>query len=74
MQKPDPSSIPLSPGVYLYRDGKGQVIYVGKARILRRRVLSYFRPEGLPAKTKARASLWPTKPRPCWPTRRASNS
>jgi len=48
MQKPDPSSIPLSPGVYLYRDGKGQVIYVGKARILRRRVLSYFRPEGLP--------------------------
>ena len=53
MQKPDPSSIPLSPGVYLYRDGKGQVIYVGKARILRRRVLSYFRPEGLPAKTKA---------------------
>ena len=53
MQKPDPSSIPLSPGVYLYRDGKGQVIYVGKARILRRRVLSYFRPEGLPVKTKA---------------------
>ena len=41
MQKPDPSSIPLSPGVYLYRDGKGQVIYVGKARILRRRVLLF---------------------------------
>ncbi|WP_300718717.1 excinuclease ABC subunit UvrC [uncultured Desulfovibrio sp.] len=53
MQKPDPSSIPLSPGVYLYKDARGQVIYVGKARILRRRVLSYFRPEGLPAKTKA---------------------
>lgn len=53
MQKPDPSSIPLSPGVYLYKDARGQVIYVGKARILRRRVLSYFRPEGLPAKTRA---------------------
>lgn len=53
MERPDPSSIPLSPGVYLYKDARGQVIYVGKARILRRRVLSYFRPEGLPAKTRA---------------------
>ena len=53
MERPEPSSIPLSPGVYLYKDARGQVIYVGKARILRRRVLSYFRPEGLPAKTRA---------------------
>ena len=42
MQKPDPSSIPLSPGVYLYRDGKGQVIYVGKAKKLKNRVSQYF--------------------------------
>lgn len=53
MKRPDPGSIPLSPGVYLYKDAKGRVIYVGKARVLRRRVLSYFRPAGLPAKTVA---------------------
>ena len=39
--------------MYLYKDSRGRIIYVGKARILRRRVLSYFRPDGLPAKTKA---------------------
>lgn len=53
MQKPDSSTIPQAPGVYLYKDDRERVIYVGKARILRRRVLSYFRPEGLPAKTRA---------------------
>lgn len=53
VQKPDPSTIPLTPGVYLYKDSRGRIIYVGKARILRRRVLSYFRPDGLPAKTRA---------------------
>lgn len=56
MQKPEPASIPLSPGVYLYKDERGRIIYVGKARILRRRVLSYFRAEGLPTKTKAMLS------------------
>lgn len=56
MERPQPSSIPASPGVYLYRDGAGRVIYVGKARVLRRRVLSYFREEGLPAKTAAMIS------------------
>ncbi len=53
MQRPDPASLPLSPGVYLYKDARGRIIYVGKARVLRRRILSYFRPEGLPAKTRA---------------------
>ncbi len=53
VQKPDPATIPLTPGVYLYKDSRGRIIYVGKARILRRRVLSYFRPDGLPAKTRA---------------------
>ncbi|WP_165075412.1 MULTISPECIES: excinuclease ABC subunit UvrC [unclassified Desulfovibrio] len=53
MDRPDPSTIPLTPGVYLYKDARGRVIYVGKARVLRRRVLSYFRPEGLPVKTRA---------------------
>lgn len=53
MERPEPASIPLSPGVYLYKDSNGKVIYVGKARVLRKRVLSYFRPTGLPAKTVA---------------------
>ncbi len=56
MQRPDPVSIPLTPGVYMYKDARGRIIYVGKARVLRRRVLSYFRQEGLPAKTLAMLS------------------
>ncbi len=35
-------SLPLNPGVYIYRDGRAQVIYVGKAKVLRARVRSYF--------------------------------
>src|SRR2546425_6210966 len=34
--------IPLSPGVYLYKDAGGRVIYLGKAKSLRLRVRSYF--------------------------------
>src|SRR5258706_8316766 len=34
--------VPDQPGVYLYRDGKQQVLYVGKAASLRSRVRSYF--------------------------------
>lgn len=36
------SNLPLQPGVYLYKDAKGEVIYVGKAKRLRMRVRSYF--------------------------------
>jgi excinuclease ABC subunit C len=36
------SQLPLSPGVYLYKDDAGRVIYVGKAKSLRARVRSYF--------------------------------
>jgi excinuclease ABC subunit C len=35
-------TIPASPGVYLYKNAEGQVIYVGKAKSLRHRVSSYF--------------------------------
>jgi len=38
--------IPTSPGVYLMRDKKGRVLYVGKAKDLRARVRAYFRPAG----------------------------
>ena len=36
------SLLPLSPGVYQFLDKKGTVIYVGKAKSLRKRVASYF--------------------------------
>ncbi|MGD0416479.1 MAG: excinuclease ABC subunit UvrC [Terriglobales bacterium] len=35
-------SLPASPGVYLYKNAEGEVIYVGKAKNLRSRVASYF--------------------------------
>jgi excinuclease ABC subunit C len=37
-------AVPDSPGVYLFRDAAGQVIYVGKAVRLRDRLRSYFTP------------------------------
>src|SRR6218665_4002222 len=43
MDQIDISCIPTTPGVYLYKDPAGKVVYVGKAKHLRRRVASYFR-------------------------------
>ncbi|WP_033212592.1 excinuclease ABC subunit UvrC [Kitasatospora phosalacinea] len=40
--RPAPGAIPLSPGVYKFRDAHGRVIYVGKAKSLRQRLSSYF--------------------------------
>ncbi len=36
------ASLPLKPGVYLMKDARGKIIYVGKAKRLRLRVRSYF--------------------------------
>ncbi len=35
-------NLPRSPGCYLFKDGKGSILYVGKASVLRNRVRSYF--------------------------------
>ena len=41
------AQMPLGPGVYLYKDAAGTVLYVGKAKILRNRVRSYFNEDRL---------------------------
>jgi len=40
--RPAPGEIPESPGVYRFRDERGRVIYVGKAKSLRQRLNQYF--------------------------------
>lgn len=43
--------LPVEPGVYVYKNAQGKIIYVGKARSLRHRVRSYFQ-ESRPLDTK----------------------
>ena len=40
--RPAAGTVPEAPGCYLFLDGSGRVLYVGKARILRQRLASYF--------------------------------
>jgi excinuclease ABC subunit C len=42
-------SLPDQPGVYLFRDGSGRVVYVGKANSVRKRVASHFSKAQLPS-------------------------
>ena len=35
--------LPLQPGIYIMKDKKGKIIYIGKAKVLKNRVSSYFR-------------------------------
>ena len=55
MQRPPTAEIPDAPGVYLFRDAHGQVLYVGKAKSLRKRVLNYFSKD-LAARTRLMVS------------------
>ncbi|TFG96185.1 excinuclease ABC subunit UvrC [Candidatus Thorarchaeota archaeon] len=43
--------LPDLPGVYLWKDEKGTILYIGKAKMLRRRVGSYLRKHGLYRRT-----------------------
>jgi excinuclease ABC subunit C len=43
---PDRSHLPTSPGVYIFKDSGGVVLYVGKAKNIRARVASYFTRSG----------------------------
>lgn len=51
------SALPLCPGVYLMKNAAGRVIYVGKSRKLRQRVLTYFTGTGHTTKTARMVSL-----------------
>src|SRR5213595_3325434 len=42
-------ALPDQPGVYLFRDSRGRVIYVGKAKSLRKRVASHFAKAQVPS-------------------------
>jgi excinuclease ABC subunit C len=44
--RPAPGTIPDAPGVYKWRDERGRVVYVGKAKSLRSRLNSYFQDIG----------------------------
>ena len=48
----DYSSIPNNPGCYLFKDKKDRVIYVGKAKNLKKRVKSYYQKHALDPKTE----------------------
>ncbi|WP_332449398.1 excinuclease ABC subunit UvrC [Methanoculleus sp.] len=48
----DPQSLPAEPGCYLFSDDEGTIIYVGKAKNLKRRVSSYFSRHDLDPKTR----------------------
>ena len=49
-------TIPTDPGVYQYFDEKGEIIYVGKAKNLKRRVSSYFNKQQQSGKVKVLVS------------------
>jgi excinuclease ABC subunit C len=50
-------NLPNAPGVYRMMDAKGTVLYVGKAKSLKKRVVTYTKPQGLPARLQRMVAL-----------------
>ena len=48
----DVTTLPTNPGCYLFRDADKKIIYVGKAKNLRKRLNSYFQKKDLDPKTR----------------------
>jgi len=46
------AQLPTSPGVYQHLDGEGRIIYIGKAKNLKKRVSSYFQKDQINTKTR----------------------
>jgi len=42
MAKTEVASLPLLPGIYIFKDKAGTILYIGKAKSIRKRVASYF--------------------------------
>ncbi len=49
--------LPNAPGVYRMTDAKGAVLYVGKAKSLKKRVVAYSKPQGLSARLQRMVAL-----------------
>ena len=50
------ANLPEKPGIYQYLNTEGTIIYVGKAKNLKKRVYSYFSKEHEPGKTRVLVS------------------
>ena len=70
--------LPDSPGVYLFHDADGEILYVGKARSIRKRVASHFSGGDDPPHLAGRPDRVPRhrrpRPRRCSPSRASSSA
>jgi DNA polymerase-3 subunit epsilon len=55
--RPEFKELPRDPGVYLFRDGSGRILYVGKSVSIRSRARAHFAPSAGPAGWTAHASV-----------------